>query len=485
MNIKKMCIYVIACFYSMSAFACTTIIVGKNASVNGRMIVARNADSSDSDAVYLTYHKPSKYGFIHQNTRDDNSFKYQMPNNLQGYSGVPLSKTNFREESGFNDSGVGLSGTETIFSNKQTLDVDPYLKSGISEESLTSVILPQIKSAKAGVLLLGSIIEKYGSAEGFGVAFMADDGIWYLENAGGHLWVAVKIPDKKYFVSANQSRIGVVDLNDKQNVLSSPKILEFAKKNKLMTDNEKFNFRKIFGKDNNADINYNYSRVKYLQNIFTPSQQNKVYTENSFPTFLTPEKKLTITDVEKALQSHYQNTPQDAYIQQDSSVSPRPISVYRTRQSHVLTHQENYPVSIANIEYLSLGMSSLSIYVPFYQGANIPFVYSIASTQSDSYSAYWKFRKLQMMAMLNFPKYSPIVQKRFDLLNQDIQQRQVQFENKYLSLYKSNPEDAKILLDNFTITTTAGVLAVVEELTNELTFMQSASINSQYAFHGA
>ena len=79
----------------------------------------------------------------------------------------------FTDESGFNDAGVGISATETIFSNQQTLRADPYLQEiGITEEVIPALILPQAKTARAGVLLLGSLIEKLGSGEGFGVGFV-------------------------------------------------------------------------------------------------------------------------------------------------------------------------------------------------------------------------------------------------------------------------------------------------------------------------
>ena len=65
-----------------------------------------------------------------------------------------------------------------------------------------------------GVMLLGKIIETQGSGEGFGVAFVEKNEVWYLENAGGHQWLAVRVPDNAYFVGTNQSRLGKVDLKD-------------------------------------------------------------------------------------------------------------------------------------------------------------------------------------------------------------------------------------------------------------------------------
>ncbi|MFM6132790.1 MAG: C69 family dipeptidase, partial [Sphaerospermopsis kisseleviana] len=69
-------------------------------------------------------------GNLYKNV-EENQFTYQMPDNLMGYTGSPDWQTNNStfEEAGFNDLGVGISGTETIFSNPQTLKVDPYVES--------------------------------------------------------------------------------------------------------------------------------------------------------------------------------------------------------------------------------------------------------------------------------------------------------------------------------------------------------------------
>ncbi|SMY15666.1 Dipeptidase [Photobacterium aquimaris] len=114
---------------------------------------------------------------------------------------------------GFNELGVGMSATETIYNNPTVLAVDPYNdETGINEDSIINVILPRAKTAKDGVQLLGSIIEKKGAAEGFGVAFVDKTGIWYLETGSGHPWMATKLDNQDYFVSANQGRLNASTL---------------------------------------------------------------------------------------------------------------------------------------------------------------------------------------------------------------------------------------------------------------------------------
>lgn len=48
-----------------------------------------------------------------------------------------------------------------------------------------------------------------GAGEGFGVLIADAQEAWYIETAGGHGWLAQRVPDDKFFVSANQGRFGV------------------------------------------------------------------------------------------------------------------------------------------------------------------------------------------------------------------------------------------------------------------------------------
>lgn len=473
-----------------TSFACTTIVVGKNASQDGSILVARNEDGSDGNAaVRFMYHKPRKNGYLYRNY-EENKFTYQLPNNLMGYSGSPDWQTHNStfEEAGFNDAGVGISATETIVSNAATLKVDPYVAdSGIVEEAIPTILLPQIKSAREGVMMLGKIIEEKGSGEGFGVVFVDKDEAWYLENAGGHQWLAVRLPEDGYFVSANQSRLGEVDLKDSDNYLYSPNLISFAEETGLYNSKKdgNFNFHKVYGQNNEVDKAYNYPRVAYIQNLFTPSTKNYPVKDGDFPLFLRPGHKLSITDVESALSSYYQGTPSDPYTSENPNATARPIAVYRTQQSHVLQVRDNLPQPIANVEYLNLGMTAIGIYVPFYQGAKIPESYMLATDQADDLSAYWKFRKLQMLVMLDFPKFAPIVQDRYAKLNQEIIAKQAQFEKEYVKVYAKSPKLAARLLDEFTKSTLDEVFATTSELTNQIITLQSMDISNKYSFHGA
>nr|WP_094752558.1 C69 family dipeptidase [Psychromonas sp. CD1] len=80
-----------------------------------------------------------------------------------------------------------MTSTETVYNNEAVLKIDPYvLKDGINEDLLEMVVLRRIHNPKEGVELLGEIVEEQGAAEGFGVAFVDKNEIWYLETGSGH-----------------------------------------------------------------------------------------------------------------------------------------------------------------------------------------------------------------------------------------------------------------------------------------------------------
>ena len=92
-------------------------------------------------------------------------------------------------------------------------------------------MLPYIRSAREGVLRLGSLLEQYGTYEMNGIAFQDKDEIWWLETIGGHHWMARRVPDEVYVVMPNQRGIDSFDLEDaygeQKNFLCSAELKEF------------------------------------------------------------------------------------------------------------------------------------------------------------------------------------------------------------------------------------------------------------------
>ena len=171
------------------------------------------------------------------------------------YTATPEWTTEFGlfEEDGINEYGVAMSATESAYTNNRVLGYDPLVENGIGEEAMVTVTLPYIKSAREGVKYLGAIIEKYGTNETNGILFSDANEVWYMETAGGHQWVAQRIPDDSYAVVSNQLSIQEVDFEDPENFMFKADLKQFVAMHHLNPNPTSFNFRNIFGLNDLSD----------------------------------------------------------------------------------------------------------------------------------------------------------------------------------------------------------------------------------------
>lgn len=237
--------------------ACTTILVGKDASYDGSTIVARNEDSPGGQfepkrmQVVLPKDQPRVY------TSVESHLTIELPEEPMRYTSVPdaIEGHGVWAAAGFNELNVGMSATETITSNERVLGADPLVvytpasgvegevgyvpacPGGLGEEDFVTLVLPYIRSAREGVERLGALLEKYGTYEMNGIAFSDVDEIWWLETVGGHHWIAKRVPDDMYVTMPNQLGIDWFDLGDAEGEqlehMSSPDLRAWMADNHL------------------------------------------------------------------------------------------------------------------------------------------------------------------------------------------------------------------------------------------------------------
>ena len=465
---------------------CTTIIVGKKMTQDGSMIVARSDDWNAVNAKKFKVHPPQKQGpeeFVSFN----NGFRCKLPKEALGYMGMPpYQYPDQWESAGFNTAGVGLSATESIFSSKKALEADPLVPSGLGEISITSIVLPYIHTAREGVIRLGKLIEEHGVMEGFGVGFVDQNEIWYLETACGHRWMAARIPSNTYFVTANQSRLREYNPKDDHHFLGSEDLIEFAIAHQLYDPTQgPFDFHKAYIRDEKLDTTYNYPRVWALQAFFSPEIHNDI-TKNDFPVFAKGEKLISLADVRRAYYHHYQGTEHDPYFHKNPKEVYRPVAIFRATNTHILQVRPELPKAIGEINYVALGMAALGIFIPLYQGVtSYPEAYSKGDHHCSEDSAYWILRKVQSLGMVNYNKYAPVIRDVYDRFEEEMHQRQKEMEKDYLALYPTHPIAAQELLQNFSDKLLEDVLQVSRDLLNDLFTRLTIDVQAEYRFAGA
>ena len=465
---------------------CTTIIIGQEQTADGSMIVARSEDWDAMEAKNYEIFEATDNG-PREFVAKDSPFRCELPEKALGYSALsPYNLHGHWGSAGFNTAGVGMSATESIFSSDEVLKHDPLVENGVAENSVFNITLPYVRTAREGVERLGMLIEKYGIAEGFGIGFVDSKEIWYLETACGHRWLACRMPKDQYFVTGNQSRFRTYDPNDKENYLASADLIEFAEKHGLYNPAQgAFDFHEAYARDIKLDTTYNYPRVWGLQQFFSPEIKNDV-TKNTFPVFAKAAHKVTLTELRTAFRFHYDNTEHDPYLNSNPKEPYRPVSIFRTTQTHLLQIRPELPQAIGCVNYVAMGMADLGVFLPLYQGiTSYPEAYTKGNGESSDDSAYWKFRKIMVLGMTNYNKYAPVIKEAYAKFEAETDQRQREMEEEYLRIYKTQPLHAQDLLQAFSDKILNSALDLADRLQEKLFTLMTQDIQQEYLFHGA
>jgi len=466
---------------------CTSIVVGERATADGSFLIARSADSSALKAQHFLFHDARTEPFAYRCKAHGgmNDFTWEIPAPAMRFTTIANWKTHLHGAAGFNEAGVGLTGTESIFARDDALSLDPYNKaSGISEDDIPDVILPQAKSAKEACALLGRIIEAAGAAEGFGVGFIDANDVWYLETGTGHQWLAHRCPADQYFASGNQGRLRAYDPASDQ-MMASPTLVTWAIDNDFYDPQSgDFDFASAYTRNDERDRTYNDPRVWVMQKRFNPSLVQAPSDGRRFPVYLKPEKPVTLADCMAVMRDHYVGTDHDPYTNGLNGSEPwRPVSVFRTYEAHVLQVRPALPKEVGCVIWVAFGMADLSCFMPFYEGLEaLPAAFSRGTDHASSDSVYWAFRKLQTLAMTDYPTLAPIVHEVFAKREAELFAATAAIEAKYQEVVKSDRAAARQFLTEANQQLLAETLALVENLTNELFTQRTADIEKANFF---
>lgn len=410
--------------------ACTTILVGKNASFDGSTLVARNEDSPaglyspKQILVMEAKDQPRKYKSVLSH------LEFDLPENPYRYTYCPNSdrKEGIWGAFGVNEKNVSMTATETITSNERVLGADPlvvYKKGtdkekevigGLGEEDFVTVTLAYISTARQGVERLGKLLETYGTYEMNGIAFQDENEIWWFETIGGHNWMARRVKDDSYVIMPNQLGIDYFDFADaygkKENFMCSQSLKYLVDKYDLdlrMDKNQDFNPRLAFGSHDDSDHTYNTPRAWVLLKKFNPTfmrEHSELGPESdNLPFEMVAERKITVTDIKWALSNHYQETPYDPYIKGnvEKSKKYRPIGINRTNVLGLVQIRSNLPDELKSIEWFSYSSNVFNAMVPLYINVNtIPKYYASSETKVTTDSFYWVNRLIAAICDKNY-----------------------------------------------------------------------------------
>ena len=431
--------------------ACTTILIGKKASWDGSTIIARNEDSSNGEFC------PKRFVVVHPSEQPRHykgvisHVEIDLPDDPQRYTSCPnaILDKGIWGEAGINEAQVAMSATETLTTNERVLGADPLVElraakgvpgedgfepevpGGIGEEDFLTIVLPYVRTAREGVLRLGSLLEQFGTYEMNGTAFSDADEVWWMETVGGHHWIARRVPDDCYVTMPNQLGIDYFDLDDalgeQRDFMCSADLREWMAQNHLdLTLAEqwgadgplggrgadgvcsRFNPREAFGSHSERDHVYNTCRAWYMQRCLNPSDDwdgpDAEFGPESddLPWCRVPERKLTMEDVKDVLSSHYEGTPFDPYGELGTVEQRRryrTIGINRQSELAAMQIRPYGPAATRGVEWLTYGSNPFNTLVPFYtEVGDTPAYLRDTTARVTTESFYWANRLVAALA---------------------------------------------------------------------------------------
>ncbi len=414
---------------------CTTILVGKRASVDGSTWVARNEDSPNGEwnpkriVVVQPADQPRHYTSVISHVQVD------LPEDPMRYTAAPnaVLTEGIWGEAGVNAANVAMSATETLTTNARVLGADPYVErqgeiaGGIGEEDFLTLVLPYIHSAREGVMRLGALLAQYGTYEPNGVAFSDADEIWWMETVGGHHWIAKRVPDDAYVTVPNQLGIDRFDLNDAagegREHLASPDLRAFIAEHHLdLSLDGAFNPREAFGSHTESDHVYNTPRAWDMQRRLSPSSPDfsgpapqLTPASDDIPWSRRAERRVTIEDIKDVLSSHYQGTPFDPYSTTGTPAQRRlfrPIGINRHSQLSVLQIRGDRPESSRCLQWVAFASNPFNTLIPLFTNVeHMPAYVNATSATVTTDSMYWTARIIAALADAHFSDAIPEVER--------------------------------------------------------------------------
>lgn len=464
------------CVRSFDAKACTSFLVGKNASADGSAFITYNADDYGMYGRLLYY--PA-------GVHPKGTMRRIVDGDTNHYLGeIPEAERTYTVVGNINEFQVAI--TETTFGGRPELADTTGV---IDYVSLMAIALQRSKTAREAIKVMTTLVNEYGYAsEGESFSIADPNEIWILEMIGkgssekGAVWVAVRIPDDCIAAHANQSRIHRFDMKDKKNVLYSRDVISFARKKGYFSGKDSdFSFADAYAPADFSAIRFCETRVwsfynKWVEGMdkYLPAVDGKhIGKAEPMPLYFRPKCKLSLHDVMMSNRDHYEGTPFD--ITKDAGAgmyeapyrptplvwehkgkkyfNERPISTQQTGFTVVAQMRSTLPDAIGGVLWFGNDDPNMIAYTPVYCNVDkVPDCYSGKTGDAVTFSWESAFWVCNWVANMTYPRYSqlfPALESVRNDLEKHYLSEQQAVEARALSLYEENKDKGIAFLTDY------------------------------------
>jgi dipeptidase len=461
---------------SSGAFACSNLIVGKKASVDGSVMVSYNAD--DYGMFGYLCHYPA-------GTHPKGTMRQIYDWDSGVYHGeIEEAPVTYNVIGNINEFQLSI-GETTYGGREEMVDSTGILDYG----SLIYVTLQRAKTAREAISVMTSLVEKYGyNSEGETFSICDPNEAWIMEMQGtgagskGVVWVAMRIPDDAICAHANQSRIGKFNMKDKKNVLYSKNVISYARKMGWFNGKDsEFSWKNTYAFPDFSGRRFCDARVWSFFNHYAdgfdrylPWALGKDKDAEDMPLWIVPNRKLSVADVENGMRDHYEGTalaldttnigsgiyempyrptPLTFTVDGKQYFNERPISTQQTAFTFVSQLRSWLPREIGGVLWFGNDDANMVAYTPVYCGNTVqPACYNTKGADAVTFSSDNAFWLCNMVSNMVYPRYSqlfPELKAVRDSLETSYFANQTSIEKQAADLYQTDKAAALKLLNNY------------------------------------
>lgn len=461
---------------------CTSILVGKLASVDGSTMTSHSCDSN-TDRTWITMvpHKKYKPGdmckiyFQSKRTKGpddpDRLDIGEIPQVAETYAYINTAYAVMNEHQ--------LAIGETTFGGKRELRSEEGL---IDCPELYRLVLERAKTAREAIKIADDLTKKYGYIDwGECFTFADPQETWHFEILGpgkgkkGAVWAAIRVPDDQVGVSANACRIRQIDLSNKDYYMASDNVYSLAEELGWWSKDSGDPFEFCYAYASRRSMGSRRREWRVLSRL-APSLRLDPNGEN-FPLSVKPEKKISVKDVLEIFRDTYQDTPFDMtrsltsvnrkgetvknpmahpFMNRDlmqlfNIQRERTICCSRATYLQVTQSREWLPDAIGGVVWLGYDNPATTPHTPFYCGiSQMPESYMVDGRWGFRRDcAWWAFRRVSQLALFRWQVMIKDIEKVWKNIEETAYTDQEKIEAEALRLYKQDPQKARIFLTKY------------------------------------
>ena len=480
--------------WGAQSHACTNLIAGKKATVDGSTMITYAADSHTLFG-FLDYYPAAdhKAGDMRK-IYDWDTGKY--------LGEIPEIAHTYKVVGNINENQVTVAES-TWGGRHECEDTTGRIDYG----SLIYIALQRSKTAREAIKVMTDLAAQYGyCSEGESFSIGDPNEVWVLEMIGkggkekGAVWVAIRIPDDCISAHANQARIHKIPFKDKNNCLYSKDVVSFARKMGWFNGkDEDFDFSVTYcppdygtlrGCDARAWSFFN--KYKAGMDRYLPYLEGKKGAE-VMPLYVKPDRLLSVRNMQDMMRDHFEGTPYD--MTQDPGAKNyfgvpyryRPMefkvdSVTYCHERAIATQQTGFvfctqmrswlPDPVGGIIWFGVDDANTAVFVPMYCCINeVPDCFR--EGKGDLYTfdfdaAFWVNNLIANQCYHRYSQMIPDVRRVQKGLEDAFEAQQPQVEAKAAAIYKNNPAEAVEFLTNYSVNSSQDYLHKYQKLAQYL-----------------